>query len=70
MSRRNSSALCSAELGSMQVSEEIKALFTMGINIVPYLLVPRFLGFQIMLPVVTLVGISIIAFNGAMLFES
>jgi phospholipid/cholesterol/gamma-HCH transport system permease protein len=46
-----------AELGSMQVSEEIKALFTMGIDVFPYLLVPRFLGFQIMLPVVTLVGI-------------
>jgi phospholipid/cholesterol/gamma-HCH transport system permease protein len=46
-----------AELGSMQVSEEIKALFTMGIDVIPYLLVPRFLGFQIMLPVVTLVGI-------------
>jgi phospholipid/cholesterol/gamma-HCH transport system permease protein len=46
-----------AELGSMQVSEEIKALFTMGIDVVPYLLVPRFLGFQIMLPIVTLVGI-------------
>jgi phospholipid/cholesterol/gamma-HCH transport system permease protein len=46
-----------AELGSMQVSEEIKALFTMGIDVVPYLLVPRFLGFQIMLPIVTLLGI-------------
>jgi phospholipid/cholesterol/gamma-HCH transport system permease protein len=46
-----------AELGSMQVSEEIKALFTMGIDITSYLLVPRFLGFQIMLPIVTLVGI-------------
>ena len=46
-----------AELGSMQVSEEVKALFTMGIDVIPYLLVPRFLGFQIMLPVVTLVGI-------------
>ena len=46
-----------AELGSMQVSEEVKALFTMGIDVVPYLLVPRFLGFQIMLPIVTLVGI-------------
>src|ERR1700737_3359439 len=45
------------ELGAMQVSEEVKALFTMGIDIIPYLLVPRFLGFQIMLPVVTLVGI-------------
>src|ERR1700740_3382515 len=46
-----------AELGSIQVSEEVKALFTMGIDVVPYLLVPRFLGFQIMLPVVTVVGI-------------
>jgi phospholipid/cholesterol/gamma-HCH transport system permease protein len=46
-----------AELGAMQVSEEVKALFTMGIDVVPYLLVPRFLGFQIMLPIVTLVGI-------------
>jgi phospholipid/cholesterol/gamma-HCH transport system permease protein len=41
-----------AELGAMQVSEEVKALFTMGIDVVPYLLVPRFLGFQIMLPLV------------------
>jgi len=39
-----------AELGSMQVSEEIKAIFTMGIDVVPYLLVPRFLGLQVMLP--------------------
>src|SRR5580704_10038617 len=46
-----------AELGAMQVSEEVKALFTMGIDIIPYLLVPRFIGFQIMLPIVTLVGI-------------
>jgi phospholipid/cholesterol/gamma-HCH transport system permease protein len=46
-----------AELGAMQVSEELKALFTMGIDVVSYLLVPRFLGFQIMLPIATLVGI-------------
>src|ERR1700746_3194014 len=46
-----------AELGSMKVSEEVKSLFTMGIDRVPYLLVPRFLGFQIMLPIVTLVCI-------------
>lgn len=56
-----------AELGSMQVSEEIKALFTMGIDVVPYLLVPRFLGFQIMLPVVTLVGIYASLFGGWLL---
>jgi phospholipid/cholesterol/gamma-HCH transport system permease protein len=46
-----------AELGSMQVSEEVKALFTMGIDVESYLLVPRFIGFQLMLPVVTLVCI-------------
>jgi phospholipid/cholesterol/gamma-HCH transport system permease protein len=46
-----------AELGAMQVSEEIKALFTMGIDVVSYLLVPRFLGFQIMVPVVTVICI-------------
>jgi phospholipid/cholesterol/gamma-HCH transport system permease protein len=56
-----------AELGSMQVSEEIKALFTMGIDVVPYLLVPRFLGFQIMLPVVTLACIYASLFGGWLL---
>src|ERR1700757_2666003 len=56
-----------AELGAMQVSEEIKALFTMGIDVVPYLLVPRFLGFQIMLPIVTLVGIYASLFGGWLL---
>jgi phospholipid/cholesterol/gamma-HCH transport system permease protein len=50
---RSVSAL-TAELGAMQVSEEIKALFTMGIDVVPFLLVPRFIAFQLMLPVVTL----------------
>jgi phospholipid/cholesterol/gamma-HCH transport system permease protein len=56
-----------AELGSMQVSEEVKALFTMGIDIVPYLLLPRFLGFQVMLPVVTLLGIYASLFGGWLL---
>jgi phospholipid/cholesterol/gamma-HCH transport system permease protein len=56
-----------AELGAMQVSEEIKALFTMGIDVVPYLLLPRFLGFQIMLPIVTLIGIYASLFGGWLL---
>jgi phospholipid/cholesterol/gamma-HCH transport system permease protein len=46
-----------AELGSMQISEEIKALHTMGIDVFPYLLLPRFLAFQIMLPVVAVMAI-------------
>jgi phospholipid/cholesterol/gamma-HCH transport system permease protein len=53
-----------AELGSMQISEEIKALFTMGIDVFPYLLLPRFLAFQIMLPVVTVIGIYASLFGG------
>ncbi len=56
-----------AELGSMQVSEEVKALFTMGIDVGSYLLLPRFLGFLIMLPAVTLVGIYASLFGGALL---
>jgi phospholipid/cholesterol/gamma-HCH transport system permease protein len=56
-----------AELGSMQVSEEVKALFTMGIDVVPYLLLPRFLGFQVMLPIVTLLGIYASLFGGWLL---
>ena len=56
-----------AELGSMQVSEEVKALFTMGIDIAPYLLLPRFLGFQLMLPIVTLLGIYAALFGGWLL---
>ncbi|MBV9491594.1 MAG: ABC transporter permease [Verrucomicrobia bacterium] len=56
-----------AELGSMQVSEEVKALFTMGIDVVAYLLLPRFLGFQLMLPVVTLLGIYVALFGGWLL---
>ena len=53
---RSVSAL-TAELGAMQVSEEIKDLFTMGIDVVPFLLVPRFVAFQLMLPLVTLLCI-------------
>jgi phospholipid/cholesterol/gamma-HCH transport system permease protein len=56
-----------AEIGSMQVSEEVKALFTMGIDVVPYLLVPRFIAFQLMLPVVTLVCIYASLFGGWLL---
>jgi phospholipid/cholesterol/gamma-HCH transport system permease protein len=45
----------SAELGSMQVSEEIKALFTMGIDFISYLLLRGYLAVQIMISVVTIV---------------
>ncbi len=43
-----------AELGSMQVTEQIDALETMATNPVKYLVVPRFVALSIMLPVLTL----------------
>ncbi|MCD6460979.1 ABC transporter permease [bacterium] len=49
-------AAISAELGTMQVSEEIDSLTTMGINPLRYLVLPRFLGLLIMLPCLTVIS--------------
>ncbi len=43
-----------AEIGSMVVSEQIDALYTLGTNPYSYLLVPRYIAFLIALPVLTL----------------
>ncbi|MDD5477594.1 MAG: ABC transporter permease [Candidatus Omnitrophica bacterium] len=43
-----------AELGSMQVTEQIDALETMATNPVKYLVVPRFVALSVMLPILTL----------------
>ncbi|MHB8154441.1 MAG: MlaE family ABC transporter permease [Candidatus Omnitrophota bacterium] len=43
-----------AELGSMQVTEQIDALETLATNPVKYLVVPRFVALSIMLPLLTL----------------
>lgn len=43
-----------AELGSMQVTEQIDALETLATNPIKYLVVPRFVALCIMLPVLTL----------------
>lgn len=42
-----------AEIGSMTVTEQVDALRAFGVNPVRYLVVPRFLGLIIMLPVLT-----------------
>jgi len=47
-------ASITAELGSMQVTEQIDALETLATNPVKYLVVPRFLAVSLMLPVLTL----------------
>jgi phospholipid/cholesterol/gamma-HCH transport system permease protein len=49
-------AAFTAELGTMNVSEEILALETMALNPVGFLIVPRFLAIIIMLPVLTVVA--------------
>ncbi len=47
-------AAITAEIGSMQVTEQIDALQTLAVNPVKYLVVPRFLALSIMLPILTL----------------
>ena len=43
-----------AELGTMRVTEQIDALGSMGVNPVHYLVVPRFLGCMLLIPILTL----------------
>jgi phospholipid/cholesterol/gamma-HCH transport system permease protein len=47
-------AAITAELGAMQVTEQIDALETLATNPIKYLIVPRFLALSIMLPILTL----------------
>lgn len=47
-------ASITAELGSMQVTEQIDALETLATNPIQYLTVPRFLALSLMLPILTL----------------
>lgn len=47
-------ASIAAELGTMKVTEQIDALYTLGTTPVRYLGVPRFLGTFLMLPILTI----------------
>jgi phospholipid/cholesterol/gamma-HCH transport system permease protein len=47
-------ASITAELGSMQITEQIDALETLATNPIKYLVVPRFLALSIVLPVLAL----------------
>ncbi len=47
-------ASIAAELGTMKVTEQIDALYTLGTNPIRYLGVPRFLGAFLMLPILTI----------------
>jgi len=43
-----------AELGTMQVTEQIDALYTLATNPIKYLIVPRFLAATIIMPILTI----------------
>jgi len=45
-----------AELGTMRVTEQIDALASMGANPIYYLVVPRFLGCLVMIPMLTMMA--------------
>lgn len=65
-------AAITAEIGTMKVTEQISALITMAVSPVRYLVVPRFLGLLIMMPILTLfsdlagvIGGAVVAFQSA-----
>ena len=49
-------AAIAAELGTMKVTEQLDALYTLGTNPVKYLAVPRFIACMITIPILTLDG--------------
>jgi phospholipid/cholesterol/gamma-HCH transport system permease protein len=58
-------AAITAELGTMKVTEQLDALYTLGTNPVKYLAVPRFLALLFMLPLLTAVA-NIVGIYGGM----
>lgn len=57
-------AAIAAEIGSMQVTEQIDALETFATNPIKYLVVPRFLALSLVLPLLTLYADIIGIFGG------
>jgi len=57
-------AAIAAEIGTMQVTEQIDALETFGTNPIKYLVVPRFIALALMLPLLTLYSDIVGIFGG------
>ena len=55
-----------AEIGTMKISEEVDALFTMGFNPVSFLVVPKLVAAAIMVPILTLFS-DLLAIMGGLL---
>jgi phospholipid/cholesterol/gamma-HCH transport system permease protein len=49
-------AAIAAELGTMKVTEQIDALYTLGTDPVRYLVIPRLLAFLVVLPLLTVIS--------------
>ena len=49
-------AAIAAELGTMKVTEQIDALYTLGTDPVRYLVIPRVLAFIIVLPMIIVIS--------------
>jgi len=47
-------AAFTAEIGTMKVTEQIDALYTLGTNPIRYLVIPRFLACLVMMPILTI----------------
>jgi phospholipid/cholesterol/gamma-HCH transport system permease protein len=59
-----------AEIGTMKVSEEVDALDVMGLNPIKYLVVPKFIGTMLALPLVTLVATFMMILGGFLITTS
>ncbi len=59
-----------AEIGTMKVNDEVAALTTMGLNPVPFLVVPRVMGLLLMVPLLTLFADIVGILGGATMFLS
>ena len=57
-------AAITAELGTMNVTEQLDALYTLGTSPIRYLAVPRFLAMMIMLPILSALADIIGVFGG------
>ncbi len=62
-------AAITAEIGTMKVTEQIDALYTLGTNPIKYLAVPRFISCILMLPLLTAIS-NIIGVYGGLLVSS
>lgn len=54
-----------AEIGTMQVTEQIDALYTLSANPIKYLVVPRFIAAVLMMPVLVIVSDAVGILGGA-----